>query len=79
MIPIDSTFDMVVDLAKALSSADIIFIQNNNSRMLQEFRKHAKESIKSGTIVFDFWNVINEEDLPANTVLISHGKGQLNV
>jgi UDP-N-acetyl-D-mannosaminuronic acid dehydrogenase len=77
LVSSDSTFDMVEGLSKALSEADVIFIQNNNSRLLQEFKKEAKEFIKGGTLVFDFWNVLKSDDLPLDVILISHGKGYL--
>jgi nucleotide sugar dehydrogenase len=56
-----------------LSSADVIFLQNNNLALVEQIKAHGKKSIKRHAIVYDFWNTLSSNDLPADAHLIGFG------
>jgi nucleotide sugar dehydrogenase len=65
------------NLDSALALADVIFVQNNNTDLVKLFKMKAKNNLKNGTIIFDFWNVFDHSDLPEQSHLISLGGGTL--
>jgi UDP-N-acetyl-D-mannosaminuronate dehydrogenase len=69
----NSEIKMIQNLQQAMLKADVILIQHNSDRLLREFKKYAKEFIKSDAIVYDFWGVIESEDLSKNTILYRFG------
>jgi UDP-N-acetyl-D-mannosaminuronate dehydrogenase len=64
---------MSQDLRKSLMSSDVIFIQHNSERLLREFKEISRDSLKSNVVVYDFWDVISQSDLPKNAVLYRFG------
>ena len=69
----NSEIKMIQNLQQAMLKADVILIQHNSDRLLSEFKKYAKEFIKPDAIVYDFWGVIESEDLSKNTILYRFG------
>ncbi len=73
LISENSEIQMSQNLKESLSISDVVLIQHNSSRLLQEFKEISRDHLKSNAVVYDFWNVISECDLPVNAVLYKFG------
>jgi len=61
------------NLSSDLADSDVIFLQNNNAELVEQIKLYGKKCIKNHAIVFDFWNLLKESDLPDYAHLIRHG------
>lgn len=73
LIPGDTEISMSKDLKDALRRSDVIFVQHNSERILNEFKALSKDFIQDGAIVYDFWDVIDRDDLPMQAKLYKFG------
>lgn len=73
LISEDTEITMSNDLKNALSSSDVVFVQHNSERILNEFKAVSKDAIQDEGIVYDFWDVIDRDDLPKQATLYKFG------
>lgn len=73
LISYDPNISLSQNLILDLSGADVIFLQNNNLELVEQIKAHGKKFIKRNAIVFDFWNLLDSNDLPDYAHLIGFG------
>jgi UDP-N-acetyl-D-mannosaminuronic acid dehydrogenase len=67
--------DEMVSTAEAFRSSSILIVQNNHRLLAEEIRLSCATARENPQIVFDFWGLLNPDDVDNRIELIVFGNG----